>query len=114
MADTGKLTGKVAIVTGASSGIGQGIALRYAQEGADVCINYFGDDAGAVKVQQEIQAVGRKAILFAADVSKPDQTLALVDAAWAQLGKADILVNNAVWRRVRRFRMFPKPTTTWC
>ena len=91
----GKLTGKVAIVTGASSGIGQGIALKFAQEGADVVIDYFGDDSGAVSVQSEILALGRKAIIFSADVSKPDETVKLVDAAWTQLGKADILVNNA-------------------
>lgn len=100
----GKLSGKVAIVTGASSGIGQGIALRYAQEGADVVIDYFGNDAGALEVQQQIQALGRKAIIFAADVSKLDQVVALVDAAWTQLGKADILVNNAGIEKAANFQ----------
>ncbi len=91
----GKLAGKVAIITGASSGIGQGIAIRYAAEGASVVIDYFGNDAGAVAAKQQIEAAGGKAIISAADVSKPDQVTALVDAAWTAFGKADILVNNA-------------------
>ncbi len=104
----GKLAGKVAIVTGASSGIGQGIALKFAQEGADVVIDYFGDDTGAVSVQQQIQALGRKAIIFAADVSKPEETVKLVDAAWAQLGKADVLVNNAGVEKGADFQSVPE------
>lgn len=91
----GKLAGKVAIVTGAASGIGKGIALKFAQEGADVVIDYIGDDSSAADVAKQIQALGRKAIIFAADVSKPEETTKLVDAAWDHFGQADILVNNA-------------------
>ena len=91
----GRLSGKVAIITGASSGIGQGLAVRYAAEGAAVVIDYFGSDVGAVSAKQQIEAAGGKAIVFDADVSKPDQVKALVDAAWTTFGKADILVNNA-------------------
>ncbi len=91
----GKLAGKVAIVTGAASGIGKGIALKFAQEGAEVVIDYIGDDSSAADVAKQIQALGRKAIIFAADVSKPEETMKLVDAAWDHFGKADILVNNA-------------------
>ena len=90
-----KLAGKVAIVTGASSGIGQGIAIRFAKDGADVVIDYHGDDAGAVEAKQQIQQMGRRAITIPADVTKPDQVEGLIDEAWKQFGKADILVNNA-------------------
>ena len=91
----GKLSGKVAIITGASSGIGQGIALKYAAEGASVVIDYFGNDAGAVSAKQQIESAGGKAIIVAADVSKPAEVTSLVDQAWSAFGKADILVNNA-------------------
>lgn len=104
----GQLAGKVAIVTGASSGIGKGIALKFAQEGADVVIDYFGNDAPALDVQKQIQALGRKAIIFSADVSKPEETSKLVDAAWDQFGKADILVNNAGVEKGAPFQDVPE------
>jgi glucose 1-dehydrogenase len=104
----GKLTGKVAIITGASSGIGRGIALKYAAEGASVVIDYFGDDAGAVSAKQQIEAAGGKAIISAADVSKPEQVTALVDAGWTAFGKADILVNNAGVEKASPFQDVPE------
>ena len=91
----GKLAGKVALVTGASSGIGQGIAVRLAKEGADVVIDYSGHIEGAQDTQQQINAVGRKSIIVQADVSKVADVHAMVDQGWDQLGKIDILVNNA-------------------
>ena len=91
----GKLAGKVALVTGSSSGIGQGIAVRLAKEGADVVINYSGHIEGAQQTQSQINALGGKSIIVQADVSKVADVTAMVNAGWDQLGKVDILVNNA-------------------
>ena len=91
----GRLAGKVALVTGASSGIGEAIAVRLAKEGADVVINYSGHAEGAKDAQSQISALGRKSIIVQADVSKIADVVAMLDAGWQQLGKVDILVNNA-------------------
>ncbi len=91
----GKLTGKIALVTGASSGIGQGIAIRLAKDGADVVIDYIGRAGGAQDTQNQINALGRKSIIVQSDVSKVADVQALVEQGWNQLGKIDILVNNA-------------------
>jgi len=90
-----KLAGKVAIVTGASSGIGQGIAIRLAKDGANIIVNYRGDEQGANSARQQIKQLGRKAIIVQADVAKVTEVGKLVDAAWDAFGKADVLVNNA-------------------
>lgn len=90
-----RLQGKVAIVTGAGSGIGQGIAKRLGSEGAKVIINYRGSKTGADEVKKTIEAAGGKGFLVQADVTKMDNLPKLVDAAWDQFGSADILVNNA-------------------
>jgi glucose 1-dehydrogenase len=91
----GRLTGKIALVTGASSGIGQAIAVRLAGEGADVVIDYTGQIAGAEATLQQIQAAGCKAIIVEGDITKPADTQNLIEQAWQQLGGCDILVNNA-------------------
>ena len=89
------LQDKVAIVTGASKGIGAGIALRLAAEGAAVVVNYAraADDADAV-VRRIVEAGGR-AVAVQADLARPEQIGALVDATIARFGRLDILVNNA-------------------
>ncbi len=92
---TGRLTGKTALVTGSSSGIGQGIAVRLAKEGADIIINYSGHIEGAQQTQQQIAPFGVRSIIVQADVSKVSDCRQLVDEGWQQLGKVDILVNNA-------------------
>ena len=91
----GRLAGKVAIITGSGSGIGQGIAIRLASEGASVVIDYRNhiDEAGETKSKAE--AAGGRAILVHADVSNLADTQNLIDQAYAQLGRCDILVNNA-------------------
>ncbi len=92
---SGRLAGKVAIVTGSSSGIGQSIAIRLATEGANVVIDYRNNPEGANDTKTRAEAAGSKAIVVHADVSKLADTQNLVDQAYQQLGRCDILVNNA-------------------
>jgi 3-oxoacyl-[acyl-carrier protein] reductase len=90
-----KLTGKVAVVTGASKGIGAAIARALAAEGAAVVVNYASSQAGADTVVNAINAAGGKAVSVHGDVSKAAEAQGLVDAAIAAFGRLDILVNNA-------------------
>src|ERR1700721_1614483 len=92
---SGRLAGKVAIVTGSSSGIGQSIAIRFASEGASVVVDYRNHSDQAQDTKTKAEAVGGKAILVQADVSVLADTQNLVDQAYKQLGRCDILVNNA-------------------
>ena len=91
----GRLAGKVAIVTGSGSGIGQAIAERFASEGADCVIDYRDAHDGPEQTIAAIQAAGGKAVAVQADVTSLTDTKNLVDQAYAQLGRCDILVNNA-------------------
>lgn len=90
-----KLQGKVALVTGASKGIGAAIALELAAQGAAVAVNYSGTKAGAEKVVNEIKKAGGKAIAVQANVSDPDSIGPLINTVVKQFGPIDILVNNA-------------------
>lgn len=90
-----KLDGKVAVVTGASKGIGAEIALHLAAEGASVVVNYASSKAGADKVVAEITAKGGKAVAVQADVAKPEDIKKLFAEAKKAFGKLDVLVNNA-------------------
>jgi glucose 1-dehydrogenase len=92
---SGRLTGKIAVVTGSGSGIGQAIAERLAQEGASLVVDYRDHIEQAQDTQQKIAAAGGKSILVQADVSKLADCTNLIDQAWQQLGSCDILVNNA-------------------
>jgi len=91
----GKLAGKVAVVTGASKGIGAAIAERLGQEGASVVVNYASDKAGADKVAKKIEANGGKALVVKADDSKKEDISKLFGETTLRFGKVDILVNNA-------------------
>jgi glucose 1-dehydrogenase len=91
----GRLEGKVAVVTGSGSGIGQAIAERLAQEGANLVVDYRGHIDQAKETQQKIADAGGKSILVQADVSKLADGTNLIEQAWQQLGSCDILVNNA-------------------
>jgi 3-oxoacyl-[acyl-carrier protein] reductase len=89
-----KLSGKIAVVTGSSRGIGKAIALGLARDGADVALNYHSNEGAALEVAEQIRALGRRAIIVKADVTVPDAGKALVAAVTEQLGAIDILVNN--------------------
>ncbi|NRG30311.1 3-oxoacyl-[acyl-carrier-protein] reductase [Niallia circulans] len=90
-----KLAGKVAVVTGASRGIGKSIALELAKQGADVVVNYAGSVDRANEVVKEIEALGRKAMSIQCDVSDSDAVNAMMKEVLDAFGSLDILVNNA-------------------
>jgi glucose 1-dehydrogenase len=91
----GRLTGIRALVTGSSKGIGRGIALRLAQEGADVVINYNSDPGGADEAVAEIRALGRTAVALKGNVGAVDGVRTLVADSAKALGGLDVLINNA-------------------
>jgi len=89
------LTSRVAVVTGSSRGIGQATALRLAQMGADVVVNYRSDEEGAGQTRSQIEALGRRAVALRADVSQEEDVNRLFREAEQMLGAPTILVNNA-------------------
>ncbi|WP_027414562.1 3-oxoacyl-[acyl-carrier-protein] reductase [Aneurinibacillus terranovensis] len=89
------LQGKAALVTGASRGIGRAIAVSLAEQGADIAVNYAGNEAAAKEVADIISGMGRKAILVKADVANAEQVEGMVKQVIEAFGKLDILVNNA-------------------
>ena len=89
------LNGKVALVTGASRGIGKGIALALAAAGCDVAVNYASREADAQATADAIRALGRRSVVVKGDVSKSADVAAMVAAVETDLGPIDILVNNA-------------------
>ncbi len=91
----GKLDDKVAIITGASRGIGNVIALEFAREGADIIVNYNTSEKGAKEVARQIEKLGREALVIKADVSKPEEVKELVEKTYKHFKRIDILVNNA-------------------
>lgn len=90
-----ELTGKIALVTGGSRGIGRAIALALAEAGCDVAVNYLNSREQANEVVKQITALGHKAIAVQADVSKDEEVRRLISEVDAQLGQVDILINNA-------------------
>ena len=97
----GRLEGKVALITGADSGIGRAVAIAYAREGADVLISYLSEDSDAEETARLVEAAGRRALLVSGDVSEPGHCRALVNRAVDELGRLDILVNNAAYQMSR-------------
>ena len=89
------LQGRIALVTGASRGIGRAIAVALARDGADIAVNYRRDEAAAAETVQEIEALGRKANAYRAPVDNLDEVWAMVAQIGAEMGKIGILVNNA-------------------
>src|SRR5450631_4778873 len=90
-----KLKGKVAVVTGASKGIGAAIAQALGAEGASIVVNYASSKEGADKVVAAITAAGGKAVAVGGDVSKASEAQGIIDAAIKNYGRLDILVNNS-------------------
>ena len=89
------LSGKSAVITGGARGIGRAIALRFAEQGADVAFSYRGNAEAAQQTVADIEAFGRKALAVQAEVAQPESAKSLIDAAIGELGKIDILVTNA-------------------
>src|SRR5438046_8935471 len=90
-----QLTGRTALVTGASRGIGRAIAIALAEEGADVAVNYVSSEAAAKEVVDQIAKMGRKALLAQADVADYPDTYRMAQEVLKQFGHLDILINNA-------------------
>jgi len=90
-----RLSGKVALVTGAQQGIGRAIAVALARDGADVGVNYLDDSSAAGRVADEIRGLGRRAIIVQADVSQVANVGAMVRTVVEALGPPEVLVNNA-------------------
>lgn len=95
MTNTAKLAGKRALVTGSGTGLGREIALEFAREGADVVLHYSRSSKGAHSAVEEIQAMGRRAVAFQADLGEISACFDLVERAIGFLGGLDILMNNA-------------------
>ncbi|MFC0296334.1 3-oxoacyl-[acyl-carrier-protein] reductase [Geobacillus jurassicus] len=89
------LEGKIALVTGASRGIGRAVALELARQGADVVVNYAGSEAKANEVVETIRSLGRKAIAVQSDISRAEDVERMVKTTLDHFGRLDILVNNA-------------------
>jgi glucose 1-dehydrogenase len=99
----GLLQNKIALITGSSSGIGQGIARKLAQEGAKVVVNYVGDSQGADETLRMVKEAGSDGLIVQADVSRIPDVKKLVDAAYDKFGGLDILVNNAGMEKEANF-----------
>ncbi len=107
--DLQNLRGKVAIVTGASRGIGRAIALELAKQGATVAVNYASSSNAAAEVVENITSSGGSAIALQGDVSKSDQVDALINAVMEKFNRIDVLVNNAgITRDTLLLRMKPE------
>ncbi len=95
---SGKLTGKVAVITGADSGIGRAVAIAFAREGADVVISFLSEDSDAKEVAGYVEEAGRKALLIPGDVSDPQHCRDIISRTVQELGGIDVLVNNAAFQ----------------
>jgi NAD(P)-dependent dehydrogenase (short-subunit alcohol dehydrogenase family) len=96
----GKLNDKVALITGGDSGIGRAVAVLYAREGADVAIVYLPEEqTDAEETQRAVESEGRRCLLFAGDVSNPEFCRAVAGRTVKELGRLDILVNNAAYQQ---------------
>jgi NAD(P)-dependent dehydrogenase (short-subunit alcohol dehydrogenase family) len=100
---SGKLAGKVALITGADSGIGRAVALAFAREGADVVISYLSEHEDAQQTERLVTDAGRKALTVPGDIQDEAHCRRLVQQTVQQFGKLDILVNNAAYQKSMEF-----------
>ncbi len=95
---SGKLEGKVAIITGADSGIGRAAAIAYAREGADVVVSYLSEDSDAREVADYVEKAGRRALLIRGDLADVQHCREIVDTTMKEFGRLDVLVSNAAFQ----------------
>ncbi|HEY8591035.1 MAG TPA: SDR family NAD(P)-dependent oxidoreductase, partial [Naasia sp.] len=98
---SGKLQGKVAVITGADSGIGKAVAIAFAREGADVVISYLNEHEDAQETKHWVEEAGRKAVLVAGDLAEPSHCREIIATAVREFGRIDVLVNNAAFQMMR-------------
>jgi NAD(P)-dependent dehydrogenase (short-subunit alcohol dehydrogenase family) len=94
----GRMTDRVALITGADSGIGRAVALAFAREGADVLCSYLDEDDDAAETRRLVEDAGRRCITVAGDVGDREHCRSLIDRALDELGRLDVLVNNAAYQ----------------
>jgi NAD(P)-dependent dehydrogenase (short-subunit alcohol dehydrogenase family) len=97
----GRPQGKVAVVTGADSGIGRAVAIAYAREGADVLISYLDEHEDAADTARHVEEADRRVCLLAGDLASPDHCRPVVARAVEEFGRIDVLVNNAAYQMSR-------------
>jgi NAD(P)-dependent dehydrogenase (short-subunit alcohol dehydrogenase family) len=95
---SGKLTDKIAVITGGDSGIGRAVAIAYAREGADVLISYLSEDSDAKDTGDYVEKAGRRAVLVKGDIADPQHCRDIIQTAVDELGGIDILVSNAAYQ----------------
>lgn len=95
---SGKLTDKVAVITGADSGIGRAVAIAFAREGADVVISYLSEDSDAQETAGYVEVAGRTVVLVPGDISDPQRCRDIIARTVEQLGRVDVLVSNAAFQ----------------
>ncbi len=93
------LTGRAALITGSSRGIGRAIALQLARQGASIAVNYLSNEDAAKEVQETIRSYEGQVVLLQGDISVPEQAERVIDMAQEAFGRLDILVNNAGFNR---------------
>lgn len=98
---SGKLEGKVAIITGGDSGIGKAVAIAYAREGADVVVSYLDEDEDAADTVRWVEEAGRTALSIGGDLTSPEHCREIVRTTVERFGKVDILVSNAAYQMTR-------------
>lgn len=96
---SGRLSGKVALITGADSGIGKAVAIAFAREGADIVVSYLNEHDDAQDTGQWVEKAGRRAVLISGDIKSEEHCNELIDRTVAEFGKIDVLVNNAAFQR---------------
>lgn len=111
---SGKLTGKVAIITGGDSGIGKAVAIAYAREGADVVVSYLDDmeDEDAKDTANHVEQAGQRCLLLKGDITAESQCQSIIKQAIEKFGRIDILVNNAAFHMARE-KIEDIPSEEW-